>query len=55
MQDQDRKEKLKELMSLAEEKGAEFAIEQAKKTKDPVLLDLLHDEIIEKGLSQELF
>lgn len=55
MQDEERKEKLEQLMALAEEKGMEFAIEQAKKAKDPVLLDLLHDEIIEKGLNQELF
>lgn len=45
--------KIDQLISLVDEKGVDFAINVAKKTNDPTLLDLLHDKIIEKGLHKE--
>ena len=45
--------KIDQLIALVNEKGVDFAINVARKTNDPTLLDLLHDKIIEKGLHKE--
>ncbi|MEA2092542.1 MAG: hypothetical protein U9P61_01050 [Patescibacteria group bacterium] len=37
------KEKIKNLLRLAEEKGLQYSIKQAEKENDPFLLDLYHD------------
>jgi len=46
--------KIEHLIHLAEKKGVDFAIEVARKTNDSCLIDLLHDKIIEKGLSKDI-
>jgi len=45
--------KIDQLLLLAKEKGADFAINVARKTNDPTLLDLLHDKIIEEELHKK--
>lgn len=45
---------IEHLLGLAQSKGVDFAIEVAKKTEDACLLDLLHDELIKKGLYKNL-
>jgi len=42
--------KIEHLLSLAQTKGINFAIEVAKKTEDACLLDLFHDKLVEKKL-----
>ncbi|MDO8524615.1 MAG: hypothetical protein Q7R99_03230 [bacterium] len=44
--------KIEHLLELAQDKGKgiDFAIEVAKKTGDPCLIDLLHDTLVKKGL-----
>jgi len=46
--------KIEQLLSLAQDKGVDFAVNVAKKTNDPTLLDLLHDKIVEKGLHKDI-
>jgi len=45
--------KLSRLLSVAQEKGAHFAVEIAKKMDDPYLLDALHDLLVRKGFYEE--
>ena len=45
--------KLKHLMKLSQEKSPQFAVKTAQKAGDACLLDLLHDKLIEKGLSEK--
>jgi hypothetical protein len=43
------KEKVEHLLEVAKEKGVLFAIQVAKKTNEPYLLDLLHDILAREG------
>lgn len=45
--------KLKELLSIAQQKGVVVAIQVAQKTNDPFLLDLLHDILAKEGYYKE--
>ncbi|OIO45426.1 hypothetical protein COX24_03000 [bacterium (Candidatus Gribaldobacteria) CG23_combo_of_CG06-09_8_20_14_all_37_87_8] len=44
--------KIGQLLSITQEKGADFAIKVAQKAKDPCLLDLFHDTLIQKGIKK---
>ncbi|MDP2951429.1 MAG: hypothetical protein Q8N55_03530 [bacterium] len=44
--------KIEQLLIIAQEKGADFAIKVAQKAKDPCLLDLFHDTLIQKGIKK---
>lgn len=48
------KEKIMHLLEIAREKGAVFAIQVAKKTNDPYLLDILHDILAREGFYLKL-
>jgi len=43
------KEKIERLLEIARERGVVFAVQVAKKTNDPYLLDILHDILAQKG------
>jgi glucan-binding YG repeat protein len=43
------KDKIKNLLNLAEEKGVEEAIKRAEKENDPFLLDLFHDTLAKEA------
>ena len=45
--------RLSRLLSIAEEKGAHFAVEVAKRMDDPFILDALHDLLVQKGLNEK--
>ena len=45
--------KLSRLLSVAQEKGAPFAVEIAKKMDDHYILDALHDLLVRKGFDEE--
>ena len=47
------KEKIEHLLKVAREKGIVFAIQVAKKTNDPYLLDILHDVLSQEGYYQK--
>lgn len=47
------KEKIEHLLKVAREKGIVFAIQVAKKTNDPYLLDVLHDILSQEGYYQK--
>ena len=52
--DQIREEgKLSRLLTIAEEKGAHFAVEVAKGMDDPFILDALHDLLVQKGIYEK--
>ncbi|MCG2689891.1 hypothetical protein L6252_01265 [Candidatus Parcubacteria bacterium] len=44
--------KIEQLLIITQEKGADFAIKVAQKAKDPCLLDLFHDTLIQKGIKK---
>ena len=44
---------LSRLLKIAQEKGPAFAVAVAKDMKDPYLLDVLHDILIEKGFYKD--
>jgi len=44
--------KIEHLLIITQEKGVDFAIKVAQKTKDPCLLDLFHDTLIQKGIKK---
>lgn len=44
--------RLENLMLIAQDKGAGFAIKVAQKMNDACLLDLLHDKLVEKGITE---
>jgi hypothetical protein len=46
----DEDDKIKHLLSLAQQKGVAFAINVAKKMNDPYILDILHDVLAREGL-----
>lgn len=46
--------KLNRLLDLAKTQGVPFAVKTAEKMNDACLLDLLHDELIAKGLHKSL-
>ena len=46
-------DKLKNLMALAREKGALFAVKVAKSMNDPFILDTLHDALVQEGLYKD--
>lgn len=48
------KEKIKHLLQIAREKGVVFAIQVAKRTNDPYLLDILHDILAKEGFYKDL-
>lgn len=48
------KEKIEHLLEIAREKGAFFAIQVAKKTNEPYLLDILHDILAQEGFYKKL-
>jgi hypothetical protein len=43
------KEKIEHLLDIAREKGVVFAIQVAKKTNEPYILDILHDVLAQEG------
>lgn len=43
------KEKLEHLMSIAKERGVEFAVRVAKDMNDPYVLDIFHDILVKEG------
>ncbi len=43
------KEKIKELLDIGEKKGLVYAIEKAKQSNDPFLLDVFHDILAKDG------
>ncbi len=43
------KAKVKELLVLGEQKGLDYAIDVARKSNNPLLLDLFHDVLAEDG------
>lgn len=43
------KEKIEHLLDIAKHKGVVFAIQVAKKTNDPYILDILHDILSREG------
>ncbi|MBD3208753.1 MAG: hypothetical protein GF370_04890 [Candidatus Nealsonbacteria bacterium] len=44
-----KKRKISQLFDLADEKGIHFAVEIARKMKDPYLLDIFHDLLAREG------
>lgn len=48
------KEKIEHLLAIARDKGVVFAVQVAKRTNDPYLLDLLHDVLAREGYYQKL-
>jgi hypothetical protein len=50
IKDLDQKGKIKRLLEIAQEKGVSFAVEVAKDTKDPFILDIFHDILAKEGL-----
>jgi len=44
--------KIEQLLTITQEKGADFAIKVAQKAGDPCLLDLFHDTLIQKGIKK---
>ena len=43
------KEKIEHLLEIAREKGLVFAIQVARRTNDPYILDILHDILAQEG------
>ncbi len=43
------KEKIEHLLDVAREKGVVFAVNMARETKDPYLLDIFHDILAKEG------
>ena len=43
------KKKIKELLDIGEKKGLVYAIEKAKRSNNPLLLDLFHDILVRDG------
>lgn len=43
------KEKLERLLTLADERGMEFAVKVAKEMNDPYVLDTFHDILVKEG------
>ena len=50
IKDLDQKGKIQRLLELAQGKGVSFAVEVAKDTKDPFILDIFHDVLAKEGL-----
>jgi len=47
-------EKIEHLLTVAREKGILFAVQTAKETNDPYLLDMLHDILAKEGFYKSL-
>ncbi len=48
------KEKIEHLLQIAREKGITFAVQEARKTNDPYLIDMLHDILQNEGMYKKI-